>query len=189
MTIRVFWDIAQYKSVIIYPNFGGACCLLIQDIWRSVLSTVRSIPENFKLQYQVCLQSLLKHPKKCKTHIFLGIIYFRNYDLKTRKKIKQRNIFSVFPLCEYRNDTKLIMFHISTTYAKYSLSEGKSKQSHYRPGQTLRVPGFRGSQISRQKVHEGGKAVSPTHRPSLPPSKYSWLYINYQLDALIIIYS
>jgi len=31
-----------------------------------------------------------------------------------------------------------------------------------------------GSQISRQSAHEGGKVVSPTHRPLLPPRKYSW---------------
>ena len=44
----------------------------------------------------------------------------------------------------------------------------KVKQSLYRPRQALRVLGSGRSQISRQSAHEGGKVVSPTHRPPLP---------------------
>ena len=52
----------------------------------------------------------------------------------------------------------------------------KVKESHYRPGQAQRVPGGSGSQISRQSAHEGGKIVSPTHRPPLPQEIFLVLF-------------
>ena len=43
----------------------------------------------------------------------------------------------------------------------------------YRSGQSLRVSGGLGSQISRQSENEGHKVVSPTHWPPLPPGNIS----------------
>jgi hypothetical protein len=48
------------------------------------------------------------------------------------------------------------------------------KQTLYRSGQTLRVPGVWDFQISRHSAYEGGVIVSPKHRSPLPPRKYSW---------------
>ena len=40
--------------------------------------------------------------------------------------------------------------------------------------QAVNVPGVWGSQISTEPAQVDGKIVSPTHRPPLPPTKFSF---------------
>jgi len=63
-----------------------------------------------------------------------------------------------------------VLQHVSSQHQRARKSRLR-KESHYRPGQALRVPGGWGPEISRQSAYEGGKVVSPTHRPPLPPKE------------------
>jgi hypothetical protein len=53
-------------------------------------------------------------------------------------------------------------------------------QAYYRPFVFEEVEDHR---ISGQTVHEGGKVVSPTHRPPLAPRKYSWCSLLLQAES------
>jgi hypothetical protein len=74
---------------------------------------------------------------------------------------------------EWHRDLAKIIGHFANFLFEYErililtrIKVKQVKQSHYRPGQALRVPGGRGSQISRHSTHSGGKAA-------FTPRKYS----------------
>ena len=77
-----------------------------------------------------------------------------------------------------------IFFHIISLTVRFCKKKVTEKQSHYRPGQALRVSGGWGSQISRQSAHDCGKVVSPTHRPPLPPGNIPDTYFCQRLSWL-----
>ena len=58
------------------------------------------------------------------------------------------------------------------------------------PVQALKVPGGRGSKISRHPAHEGGKVVSPRHRPLLPPLELFLVLISVRgwVDPRVIVW-
>jgi hypothetical protein len=75
--------------------------------------------------------------------------------------------------------------HIWTTLYIYDhtiILRCKVKLSYYRPGRALGVTGGWRSRISRQLAHEGGKIVSPTHRPTLPPGRIPGTHFCYRLS-------
>ena len=81
--------------------------------------------------------------------------------------------FSVFetPVCLFPSSSYKCSPCQSLCFSIIKLGKIMVNLSRYRPGQALGVPRTWGSRISRQSAYEGGKVISPTHRPSLPPGR------------------
>ena len=69
---------------------------------------------------------------------------------------------------------------------------GQRTYCNNKKGKSIPLQGWKGPKVltrlrrpdfSRQSAHEGGKVLSPTHRPPLPPRKYSWYSFLLQAES------
>jgi hypothetical protein len=97
----------------------------------------------------------------------------KNWNTVWRRELEYCVKARIGLLCEGKNWNTVSVKGLCPKITSRSLLE--VKQSHYKPGQALRVAGGWGSQIWSQSAHGGGKVVSRTHRPPLLISVRCWV--------------
>ena len=181
------WKLENYRARAVFP-----ICIDLTVLWLAFCSSSKNW--NF---YECCLLQKLAciTPSvliiKCVFFLFFSFLFFsflffsflffsllpRTLDDDIWLPPFYYEVRSVFcNRCSYSilicwGSGTLAEINIAFHKAKSKIKVKKVKLSLHRPGQALRFPGGWGSHISRQSANEGGKFVSPAHRPPLPPQE------------------
>jgi len=138
--------------------------------YHSNIQTRKFLFRGFLFYQILTLPYRLQHASIANILLILSLLLAKEH---SKRMIIVSPVYDMINLCQLQLDCHTVaVVQCTFTHKQYNKVKVKVMQFHYRPGESLRIPGGWGSKILRQSAHEGGKVVSPTHRPPLPQETF-----------------
>ena len=126
------------------------------------------------------IENFLRQTRQCFWTSRTCVVTGRRAQIPGATSSGQLNFLRWRLICVGRRYGTCVMLISWRRFGLMSVSWVKVKQFHYRPWESLKIPGGWVYQISKQSAPEGGKFVSLTHRPPLP-----WYLILLEAESIL----